>query len=157
LDELSEKYQRLLQEFSKIKAQHSILRKAVINEQSNNTKLVEQLKQKENELRKYNQDLEVLNFHNKGLSKKVETLQGSNNKPFKTGWLSTNGRKRLEELNVQLEAATLDLENKIYENEKLHGLIDDLKSDHEIKIEIESNKKALLEEEIKELKVSLCR
>ncbi|XP_011503615.1 PREDICTED: myosin heavy chain, clone 203 [Ceratosolen solmsi marchali] len=69
------KYQKLATEYSKIRAQVNVLKKAVIDEQTHNTELKEQLKEKEVELRRAEQELDSLSFRNQQLTKRVTVLQ----------------------------------------------------------------------------------
>lgn len=58
-----------------IRAQANVLKKAVIDEQARNTELRDQLKEKEVELRRAEQELDSLNFRNQQLTKRVTVLQ----------------------------------------------------------------------------------
>ncbi|XP_014226544.1 protein phosphatase 1 regulatory subunit 21 [Trichogramma pretiosum] len=73
--QLSIKYQKLATEYSKIRAQLSVLKKAVIDEQTRNAETKEQLKVKEVELRRAEQELDSLTFRNQQLTKRVTVLQ----------------------------------------------------------------------------------
>ncbi|XP_014218456.1 myosin heavy chain, clone 203 [Copidosoma floridanum] len=73
--QLQIKYQKLATEYSKIRAQANVLKKAVIDEQTRNTELREQLKEKQVELRRAAQELDSLTFRNQQLTKRVTVLQ----------------------------------------------------------------------------------
>ncbi|KXN69410.1 hypothetical protein CONCODRAFT_95680 [Conidiobolus coronatus NRRL 28638] len=136
VEELSQKYQKLLQEYNRIRAQHSVLRKAIVNEQSNNVDLTNELKNKENDLRKYSLEIDNLIFHNRGLNKKIEALQEEGPKKKSSSWLPNNQlKKEMQEVKIALDAAVLDLENKIHENESLYLELDEIKSNHQIAID----------------------
>ncbi|KAF9410221.1 hypothetical protein BGZ94_001722, partial [Podila epigama] len=122
-EELAEKYHKLFQDYTRIKAQHAVLKKAVLKEQTENATMQTAVKEKEQELRKSLQDLDLLSFHNQRLTKRIENLQ--NQAATKSGgsWLGIGGasaKKELEKSQMTLEAATIDLQAKIEENEKLH-------------------------------------
>ncbi|KAF9208587.1 Vacuolar protein sorting-associated protein 29 [Haplosporangium sp. Z 27] len=93
-EDLAEKYHKLLSDYARIKAQQAVLKKAVLKEQTDNAIIQAALKEKEQEVRK------------------------------KSGgsWLvgGASVKKELEKSQSSLEAATIDLEAKIEENEKLH-------------------------------------
>ncbi|CAG8667633.1 14687_t:CDS:10, partial [Acaulospora colombiana] len=91
-EELAEKYQKLFSEFSRIKAQHSVLKRAVIKEQETNAALQDECKSKERELRSR----------------------------LRPGWLVGSSKKELEKSKVTLEVTSGELTSKIEENEKLH-------------------------------------
>ncbi|XP_055387736.1 protein BCAP [Condylostylus longicornis] len=72
---LESKYQKLATEYSKIRAQASVLKKAVIEEQTKNLTLRETLRQKETSLRRAEQEVDSLGFRNKQLEYRVASLQ----------------------------------------------------------------------------------
>ena len=124
-EELQEKYTRLAQEYSKVKAQNAVLKKAVVHEQERGTKLDEDVKSLTHELRKAGQEYDILMRHNDRLQKRVESLmeqldQSSASKAG-GGWLSMSSRKDLVKATETLEITNADLEAKIKENEALHG------------------------------------
>lgn len=73
--ELETKYQKIAAEYSKIRAQAKILKTAVIEEQTRNADIREQLKEKEVELRRAEQELDSLSFRNQQLTKRITVLQ----------------------------------------------------------------------------------
>ncbi|XP_036190527.1 protein phosphatase 1 regulatory subunit 21 isoform X3 [Myotis myotis] len=119
--ELQGKYQKLAQEYSKLRAQNQVLKKGVVDEQANSAALKEQLKMKDQSLRKLQQEMDSLTFRNLQLAKRVELLQdelalseprGKKNK--KSG--DTSSQLSQEQKSVFDE----DLQKKIEENERLH-------------------------------------
>lgn len=58
-----------------VRAQVSVLKKAVLDEQTRSSELKEHLKTKDQTLRKHGQELESLNFRNQQLTKRVTVLQ----------------------------------------------------------------------------------
>uniref|UniRef100_A0A671YLU8 Protein phosphatase 1 regulatory subunit 21 n=1 Tax=Sparus aurata TaxID=8175 RepID=A0A671YLU8_SPAAU len=112
--DLQTKYSKLAQEYSKLRAQNQVLKKAVVDEQASTVSLKEQLKHRDQSLRKQEQEMDSLSFRNQQLAKRVELLQeelavseGQRNSPSQHG---------LETQSVFDE----DLQKKIEENERLH-------------------------------------
>ncbi|CAG8554787.1 1518_t:CDS:10 [Paraglomus brasilianum] len=167
-EELSEKYQKLFQEFSKIKAQHSILKKAVLKEQARNTELTEQVKVKEQDLRNSIQQLDLLTFHNQRLTKRIESLQDASKavsdvKSFvpstrlTPGWLVGSAKKELEKSKYTLETTSVELGRKIEENEMLTHMLYETKSLYDQDISALQTSIAELEKKNEELEVELSR
>ncbi|KAG0320030.1 hypothetical protein BGZ99_004713 [Dissophora globulifera] len=75
-------------------------------------------------LQKSLQDLDLLSFHNQRLTKRIENLQNQAATKAGGSWLIGGGggsaKKELEKSQSALEAATLELQAKIEENENLH-------------------------------------
>ncbi|KAI9142641.1 hypothetical protein BKA69DRAFT_1037653 [Paraphysoderma sedebokerense] len=123
-----EKYQRLIQEYSKIKAQNSLLKKAVIDEKSQTEDLEAELKAKEQEIKKSVQQLELLSFHNQNLSKRIENLQQQLKTQQKSSsWFGggSSTKKELEITRKTMDAVRTELNLKIEENESLHRQLHD--------------------------------
>ncbi|XP_072350922.1 protein phosphatase 1 regulatory subunit 21-like, partial [Scyliorhinus torazame] len=120
--DLHSKYQKLAQEYSKLRAQNQVLKKAVVDEQGQGTSLKEELKMKDQSVRKLQQEMDSLTFRNQQLSKRVELLQeelvtteakGKKNKQ--------KNADRPSQMNQQRQSVfDEDLQNKIEENERLH-------------------------------------
>ncbi|XP_060044424.1 protein phosphatase 1 regulatory subunit 21 [Erinaceus europaeus] len=118
--ELQGKYQKLAQEYSKLRAQNQVLKKGVVDEQANSASLKEQLKMKDQSLRKLQQEMDSLTFRNLQLAKRVELLQDElalseprgkkNKKSGESSQLSQEQKSVFDE----------DLQKKIEENERLH-------------------------------------
>ncbi|XP_075874920.1 protein phosphatase 1 regulatory subunit 21 isoform X1 [Nelusetta ayraudi] len=119
--DLQTKYSKLAQEYSKLRAQNQVLKKAVIDEQANSLSLKEQLKQRDQSLRKQEQEMDSLSFRNQQLAKRVELLQEelavseAKGKKGKSKGDSPS-QHGLETKSVFDE----DLQKKIIENERLH-------------------------------------
>ncbi|KAK9301230.1 hypothetical protein QLX08_006315 [Tetragonisca angustula] len=131
--QLQMKYQKIATEYSKIRAQANVLKRAVIDEQARNADIREQLKEKEVELRRAEQELDSLSFRNQQLTKRITVLQEeldkTQNKPKK-------GKNKLSENNSQVLASPnhiLDEEfqKKIVENAQLLSQISDKDSEIE--------------------------
>ncbi|TNM99832.1 hypothetical protein fugu_012865 [Takifugu bimaculatus] len=125
--DLQTKYSKLAQEYSKLRAQNQVLKKAVVDEQANCVSLKDQLKQRDQSLRKQEQEMDSLSFRNQQLAKRVELLQEelavceAKGKKGKVIQACVNkgdspSQHALETKNVFDE----DLQKKIEENERLH-------------------------------------
>lgn len=116
-----------------IRAQANVLKKAVIEEQTRNTDIRNQLKEKEVELRRAEQELDSLTFRNQQLTKRITVLQEEldkvQNKPKK-------GRSKVPENNSQVPAPPNNIldeefQKKIVENAQLLSQISDKDSEIE--------------------------
>ncbi|XP_063774764.1 protein phosphatase 1 regulatory subunit 21 [Pseudophryne corroboree] len=118
--ELQSKYQKLAQEYSKLRAQNQVLKKAVLDEQANSAAMKEQMKMKEQSLRKQQQEMDSLTFRNQQLAKRVELLQEE------LSVMEAKGKKtkrHVESSQLSQEQKSVfdeDLQKKIEENERLH-------------------------------------
>lgn len=118
--ELQGKYQKLAQEYSKLRAQNQVLKKAVVDEQANSSALKEQMKMKEQSLRKQQQEMDSLTFRNQQLAKRVELLQEELSVMEAKG---KKTKKHVESAQMSQEQKNVfdeDLQKKIEENERLH-------------------------------------
>lgn len=119
MDELSLKYQRLAQEYAKLKAQNQVLKRAVVEEKDNQNSLKEVLRGKEQLLRRSEQEMDSLVFRNHQMEKRVGLLQDELDKAA-----SSKSKKKVksEPSNYSAHSTAIneDLKNKIQENEKLH-------------------------------------
>ncbi|KAI9029563.1 hypothetical protein CLU79DRAFT_734641 [Phycomyces nitens] len=120
VEELAYKHQVLFQRYSQIKAQHVILKTAVIKEKANNAALHGNVKEKEKELRKLQEQLDLLAFHNERLTKRIDAFQEGDTKGSHFSLLGGPVKKELEKSTQALDAANLDLAKKIEDNERLH-------------------------------------
>lgn len=132
--QLQTKYQKIATEYSKIRAQANVLKKAVIDEQARNTDLREQLKEKEVELRRAEQELDSLSFRNQQLTKRITVLQEELDKAQNKS--SKKGRNKLAENNAQVppppnHILDEEFQKKIVENAQLLSQINDKDSEIE--------------------------
>ncbi|XP_012272248.1 trichohyalin [Orussus abietinus] len=137
--QLQVKYQKIVTEYSKIRAQANVLKKAVIDEQARNTDVRERLKEKEVELRRAEQELDSLTFRNQQLTKRVTVLQEELDRVQTKG--SRKGRSESADSKTRTSLATpvsppdqvLDEEfqKKILENAQLLSRL----ADDEVEIE----------------------
>uniref|UniRef100_A0A3B3VFP1 Protein phosphatase 1 regulatory subunit 21 n=1 Tax=Poecilia latipinna TaxID=48699 RepID=A0A3B3VFP1_9TELE len=111
--DLQTKYSKLAQEYSKLRAQNQVLKKAVVDEQANSASLKDQLKQRDQSLRKQEQEMDSLSFRNQQLAKRVELLQEE--------LAASEGRSKKGKPGLQTQSVfNEDLQKKIEENERLH-------------------------------------
>ncbi len=73
--DLASKYTRLASEYSKVRAQLGVLKKAVIEEKNSKEKMTETLKENDTKMRKLEAEMDALNFRNGQLMHRVEFLQ----------------------------------------------------------------------------------
>ncbi|XP_075556476.1 protein phosphatase 1 regulatory subunit 21-like isoform X3 [Dermacentor variabilis] len=116
---LPAKYQKLAYEYSKLRAQAQVLKKAVADEQVKNAELKDCLKDKDQGMRKLLQEVESLNFCNQQLTKRVGFLQEE---------LEDRSKKNKQKKHHVAATASpmhqgiidAELQSRIEENEKLH-------------------------------------
>ncbi|KAA8583926.1 hypothetical protein FQN60_015134 [Etheostoma spectabile] len=119
--DLQTKYSKLAQEYSKLRAQNQVLKKGVVDEQANSASFKEQLKQRDQSLRKQEQEMDSLSFRNQQLAKRVELLQEELAVSEAKG---KKGKSKADSPSQHgLETQSVfdeDLQKKIEENERLH-------------------------------------
>nr|XP_061794287.1 protein phosphatase 1 regulatory subunit 21-like isoform X3 [Nerophis lumbriciformis] len=119
--DLQTKYSRLAQEYSKLRAQNQVLKKAVVDEQATSTSLKEQVKQRDQSLRKQEQEMDSLSFRNQQLAKRVELLQEELTACETKGKKAKNKGDSPSHHGVRTQSVfDEDLQKKIEENERLH-------------------------------------
>ncbi|KFM76943.1 hypothetical protein X975_00948, partial [Stegodyphus mimosarum] len=136
------KYQKLALEYSKLKAQTSVLKSAIADEQATASELQENLKKKDQLIRKLEQEVECLNFRNVQLSKRVSVLQNdlevvdASSKHSKVKYSSNSAAISPESYNV----LNIELQSRIEENERLHKQVYTADLEHRNEIaELSSN------------------
>ncbi|XP_077093679.1 protein phosphatase 1 regulatory subunit 21 [Siphateles boraxobius] len=121
MTDLQSKYSKLAQEYSKLRAQNQVLKKAVLDEQTGCNSLKDELKQKEQSLRKVEQEMDSLSFRNQQLTKRVELLQEELLLSESKSRRSKNKGDSPPQVNLQAQNVfDEDLRKKIQENERLH-------------------------------------
>ncbi|XP_026165243.1 protein phosphatase 1 regulatory subunit 21 isoform X1 [Mastacembelus armatus] len=119
--DLQAKYTKLAQEYSKLRAQNQVLKKAVVDEQANSSSLKEQLKQRDQSLRKQEQEMDSLSFRNQQLAKRVELLQEELAASEAKGKKGKSKGDSPSQHSLQTKSVfDEDLQKKIEENERLH-------------------------------------
>uniref|UniRef100_A0A673CTV5 Protein phosphatase 1 regulatory subunit 21 n=1 Tax=Sphaeramia orbicularis TaxID=375764 RepID=A0A673CTV5_9TELE len=112
---------RSLDNYSKLRAQNQVLKKAVVDEQANSASLKEQLKQKDQSLRKQEQEMDSLSFRNQQLAKRVELLQEELAASEAKGRKGKSKGDSPSQHGLQTQSVfDEDLQKKIEENERLH-------------------------------------
>ncbi|XP_047122749.1 protein phosphatase 1 regulatory subunit 21 isoform X2 [Hydra vulgaris] len=139
-EDITIKYQRLGQEYQKARAQITVLKKAVIDEQAASKATQEILKQRDQEIRKFQQDIDSLEFRNSQLSKRVEILQNELDSYEKKGSKKQSSQTK----NVIHEQ---ELQMKIKENERLHKELQNFKEENLLNIQLLESKLEILEQE----------
>ncbi|XP_055880322.1 protein phosphatase 1 regulatory subunit 21-like [Biomphalaria glabrata] len=129
--DLPGKYQKLAGEYAKLKAQIPVLKKAYLDEQGEVNQLKELLKERDQTVRKYEQEVDSLTFRNQQLSKRVIVLQeeasetnGSKKKSKNKGEPTTPERSGAH--NGAINVFNEELHNKIEENALLHKQLQEL-------------------------------
>ncbi|SPP83347.1 protein phosphatase 1 regulatory subunit 21 [Drosophila guanche] len=142
------KYQKLASEYSKLRAQATVLKKAVLEEQAKEGGLREQLQQYATCLRRTEQEVDSLGFRNKQLESRVSQLQQEisaheqqqrkkkdKDAAPRRGLLGghkvdVGDAEATHEANAAQEALIFEeLQKKIMENAQLTSLIDDKQRD----------------------------
>ncbi|XP_068597271.1 protein phosphatase 1 regulatory subunit 21 [Brachionichthys hirsutus] len=119
--DLQSKYSKLAQEYSKLRAQNQVLKKAVVDEQASSVSLKEQLKQRDQSLRKQEQEMDSLSFRNQQLAKRVELLQEELAVSEAKGRKGKSKGDSPSEHGLETKSVfDEDLQKKIEENERLH-------------------------------------
>ncbi|XP_061397007.1 protein phosphatase 1 regulatory subunit 21 [Musca vetustissima] len=143
-----DKYQKLASEYAKIRAQASVLRKGILEEQSKNSNLRDQLKQKELEARRAEQEIDSLGFRNKQLELRVAALQeelatSEARKKDKDKKRSHHDKNDASHTNAMGNKGDIsqdalifeELQKKIIENAELTSLIDDKERSLQLHVE----------------------
>ncbi|KAK7082536.1 hypothetical protein SK128_023092 [Halocaridina rubra] len=73
--DIQAKYQKLATEYSKLRAQNQVLKKAIIDEQNKTSQLEDLMKNRDQKLRKAEQENDSLTFRNQQLTKRLTLLQ----------------------------------------------------------------------------------
>uniref|UniRef100_A0A3Q3MMY2 Protein phosphatase 1 regulatory subunit 21 n=1 Tax=Labrus bergylta TaxID=56723 RepID=A0A3Q3MMY2_9LABR len=119
--DLQTKYSKLAQEYSKLRAQNQVLKKGVVDEQANSASLKDQLKQRDQSLRKQEQEMDSLSFRNQQLAKRVELLQEELAASESKGKKGKSKGDSPSQHGLQTQSVfNEDLQKKIEENERLH-------------------------------------
>uniref|UniRef100_A0A3Q3N962 Protein phosphatase 1 regulatory subunit 21 n=1 Tax=Mastacembelus armatus TaxID=205130 RepID=A0A3Q3N962_9TELE len=107
--------------FLQLRAQNQVLKKAVVDEQANSSSLKEQLKQRDQSLRKQEQEMDSLSFRNQQLAKRVELLQEELAASEAKGKKGKSKGDSPSQHSLQTKSVfDEDLQKKIEENERLH-------------------------------------
>lgn len=114
-----------------LRAQNQVLKKGVVDEQANSASLKEQLKMKDQSLRKLQQEMDSLTFRNQQLAKRVELLQDELALSEARGKKSKKSVEPSSQLSQEQKSVfNEDLQKKIEENERLHILFFEADEQH---------------------------
>ncbi|XP_062574127.1 protein phosphatase 1 regulatory subunit 21-like isoform X1 [Saccostrea cucullata] len=132
----AQKYQKLATEYAKLKAQIPVLKKAYIEEQAACNELKEKLKECEQSVRKYEQEVDSLTFRNQQLSTRVLILQ----EELDEAEASKKKHKHKHDTSaVNLPSPSSvyneELMNKIQENERLHKQVAESNQKYQSRVE----------------------
>ncbi|CAK8695026.1 unnamed protein product [Clavelina lepadiformis] len=117
MTDINVKYQRLAQEYAKLKAQNQVLKKAVVDAKETTGKLQIDLQNKEQVIRRSQQEIDSSDFRSQQMARRIELLQVElEQKSHAKKSKSASDRPNLDGFNAKDE----DLQNKIQENEVLH-------------------------------------
>ena len=114
-NDIALKYQRLAQEYAKLKAQNQVLKKAVLDVKDETAKLQINLQEKEQVIRRSQQEIDSSSFRNQQMAKRIELLQSELEQKEKKGKVVVD-----KNLSIVSNVLDEDLRQKIYENELLH-------------------------------------
>ncbi|EPY80329.1 KLRAQ motif-containing protein 1 [Camelus ferus] len=128
----------------KLRAQNQVLKKGVVDEQANSAALKEQLKMKDQSLRKLQQEMDSLTFRNLQLAKRVELLQDelalSEPRGKKNKFFEADEQHKHVEAELRSRLATLEMEAAQHQ-----AVVDGLTRKYMETIEKLQNDKAKLE------------
>ncbi|XP_062461845.1 protein phosphatase 1 regulatory subunit 21 isoform X2 [Pezoporus occidentalis] len=114
-----------------LRAQNQVLKKGVVDEQANSASLKEQLKMKDQSLRKLQQEMDSLTFRNQQLAKRVELLQDELALSEARGKKNKKSAESSSQLSQEQKSVfNEDLQKKIEENERLHILFFEADEQH---------------------------
>ncbi|CAI2352671.1 unnamed protein product [Caenorhabditis sp. 36 PRJEB53466] len=115
------RYQRLAQEYTKLRSQAKVLREGVLEERAKTEKLTEEVKSKDATIRRLEAENESLTFRNDQLVRRVETFQSQFDSSHQNPQKSSKKHEALppNAAHAKLDLLEQELEQKLRENEKL--------------------------------------
>ncbi|XP_064622377.1 protein phosphatase 1 regulatory subunit 21-like [Lineus longissimus] len=130
--DLQGKYQKLAAEYSKLRSQLPVLKKAVIDEQTKAEELKDGIKQKDQTIRKYEQEIDSLSFRNQQLSKRVVVLQEELDETEAKGKKNKYKNSDPPPTNYPSTSSVIgeELQSKIEENARLHKQVFESDQEH---------------------------
>lgn len=144
--DLEQKYNKLALEYSKVRSQATVLKKAVLDEQSKNVELKEHMKDLEQKVRKHDQEMDSLIFRNEQLTKRISVLQqelltNSHGKKSKNKQSDNTGHS------IDFSVIDEELHKKILQNAELVSTM----ADKDLEITNYKEKVEMLEHKISQL------
>ncbi|XP_033104032.1 protein phosphatase 1 regulatory subunit 21-like [Anneissia japonica] len=136
MTDIQTKYQKLAQEFAKLRAQNQVLKKAVIEEQGKHTQFKDAIKERDQKVRKFEQEIDSLTFRNQQLTKRVNILQEDLELAETKAKKGKNKVAAEPTAHPRLEQNVIgeELRSKIQENERLHIQFNQSSAEHEQKL-----------------------
>jgi len=139
--DLITKYQKLATEYAKIRAQMTVLKKGLVDEQEKSTSLADQVHERDTQIRKQGSEMEAVLFRNQQLAKRINLLQeeadAAASKKGRSRW--KRDRSGSKERHGQLNSLGVDsaeqvineeLVAKITENAELKVKLNDIETQH---------------------------
>ncbi|KAN0041794.1 hypothetical protein ACTFIV_004344 [Dictyostelium citrinum] len=121
----SDKIQKIVNNYQKVKNQNAILKKALLQEQQKTNDLEKGLKEKEQALTTALQEHDVLDFNNQRLTKRIQLMQDHmNEKKESSGqWFGGKNQKlEIQKKEEEINILRSELQEKIDDNEGLHSV-----------------------------------
>lgn len=156
------RYQRLAQEYTKLRAQAKVLREGVLEERGRGDKLAEELKSKEAVIRRLQAENESLTFRNDQLARRVENFQFEPPITHNSSRKSTKAPPTIQNPDSgKIELLEHELRQKLEQNERLVSKLDESERQHEIEMAEMSEKLAkemrILQDEVKRMRMKTTR
>jgi len=139
--DLITKYQKLATEYAKIRAQMTVLKKGLVDEQEKSTSLADQVHERDTQIRKQGSEMEAVLFRNQQLAKRINLLQeeadAAASKKGRSRW--KRDRSGSKERHGQMNSLGVDtaeqvineeLVAKITENAELKVKLNDIETQH---------------------------
>lgn len=156
------RYQRLAQEYTKLRAQAKVLREGVIEERGKVDKLTEEVKSKEAVIRRLQSENEALTFRNDQLVRRVENfqfeppIQPNNNKKSSAKAASSSNSIDSSQ-SAKIELLEQELRRKLEQNERLVSEMAENERQHAVEMAEMSEKLAKemrkLEDEVRRMRM----
>lgn len=120
--DIQAKYHKLAAEYSKLRAQNQVLKKAVVDEQGKTSQLSDLVKSRDQMLRKAEQENDSLTFRNQQLTKRLTLLQDDLDEiEFKTKKGKGKAESVVDGASADNNVFTEELQSKIQENARLQS------------------------------------
>jgi len=159
--DITTKYQKLATEYAKIRAQMSVLKKGLVDEQEKSSGLADQVHERDTQIRKQTSEMEAVLFRNQQLAKRINLLQeeaeAAASKKGKSRWVKrdrSGSKERHSQNNLGVDTAEQvineELVAKITENAELKVKLNDIETQHSantqaLKLRIEDLEREKLE------------
>ncbi|XP_072031311.1 protein phosphatase 1 regulatory subunit 21-like [Amphiura filiformis] len=131
--DIQTKYQKLAQEYAKLRAQNQVLKKAVVDEQGKQTEIKDSVRERDQRIRKFEQEIDSLSFRNQQLTKRVNVLQEELDN------VDIKGKKTKNDQGTASSSPSSvigeELKNKIEENAKLHKQVYESSEEHRLLVQ----------------------